>query len=215
MGGSNWKFSAADAPWKNGATEALVKSVKRALHTIIGDQVLTFSEFQTVIYEASQLVNQRPIGRSPTQPDDGTYLCPNDLLLGRASSHVPQGPFKERSSMKYRLDFIQELVQQFWKRWTRDLFPHLVIRPKWHVEKRNVKTNDVVMIQDSNNLRGKYKMGIVTETYPSNDGRVRRVKVSYKNNTEGPNYTGAKFVSVERAVQKLIVIVPNDSDGEE
>ena len=95
VGGSNWKFSAADAPWQNVATEALVKSVKRALHTIIGYQVLTFSEFQTVIYEASQLVNQRPIGRSPTQPDDGTYLCPNDLLLGRASSHVPQGPFKE------------------------------------------------------------------------------------------------------------------------
>ena len=94
VGGSNWKFSAADAPWQNGATEALVKSVKKALHTIISDQILSFSEFQTVIFEAAQLVNQRPIGRNPSQPDDDTYLCPNDLLLGRASSNVPQGPFK-------------------------------------------------------------------------------------------------------------------------
>ena len=57
IGGSTWTFSTADAPWMNGATEALVKSVKKALHTIIGEQILTFSEFQTVIYEAAQLVN--------------------------------------------------------------------------------------------------------------------------------------------------------------
>ena len=33
--GSDWEFCAPDAPWMNGATEALVKSVKKALHTII------------------------------------------------------------------------------------------------------------------------------------------------------------------------------------
>ena len=106
VGGSNWEFSAAEAPWTNGATEALVKSVKRALHTIIQDQILTFSEFQTVMYEAAELVNERPIGRTPTQPDDGSCLCPNDLLLGRASTRVP---FKDRCGHKYRLDFLERL----------------------------------------------------------------------------------------------------------
>jgi hypothetical protein len=208
VGGSNWTFTTADAPWMNGATEALVKSVKRALHTIIGDQVLTFSEFQTVMYEAAQLVNQRPIGRHPTHPDDGSYLCPNDLLLGRATSHVPQGPFKERTSNKHRFDFLQCVVNQFWKRWTRDLFPSMIIQPKWHVEKRNVAVGDVVMIQDSNAFRGSYRMGIVQETFPSRDGKVRTVKVAYKNNDEGPDYNGKRYTTVERAVHKLIVIVP-------
>ena len=211
VGGSDWKFSTTDAPWMNGVTEALVKSVKRALQTILGDQVLSFSELQTVLYEAAQLVNQRPIGRNPTQPDDGTYLCPNDLLLGRASAHVPQGPFKERSSLRYRLDFIQTLVKYFWDRWKRDLFPNLVIQQKWHVERRNVAVNDVVMIQDSNMLRGKFRMGIVTGVSPSQDGKIRRVNVSYKNNVEGCTYTGTKFTTVERPVHKLVVIIPAET----
>ena len=36
-------------------------------------------------------MNQRPIGRIPNDPDDGSYLCPNDMLPGRAISMVPQG----------------------------------------------------------------------------------------------------------------------------
>ena len=111
---SEWKFSPPDAPWVNGATEALVKSVKKAISATIGDQILTFSELQTVMFEASQLVNQRPIGKHPSDPTEGSYLCPNDLRLGRSSPDVPQGPFKERSSIKHRFDFIQGLVNSFW-----------------------------------------------------------------------------------------------------
>ena len=130
----------------NGATEALVKSTKKALNAAVGDQIMDFSELQTVMYEAAQIVNQRPIGRHPTHPDDGSYLCPNDLLLGRASPQIPQGPFKQRASDRYRLDFIQQVVQGFWKKRTRDYFPRLIIRSKWHVERTNVKKRDVVLI---------------------------------------------------------------------
>ena len=83
-----WNFAPADAPWMNGVTEALVKSAKKALNAAIGDQIMNFSELQTVMYEAAQIVNQVPIGKHPTSPDDGSYLCPNDLLLGRASPEV-------------------------------------------------------------------------------------------------------------------------------
>ena len=57
----------------------------------IDDKVMTFSELQTVCFEAANLVNERPIGRHPTLPDDESYLCPNDLLLGRYTSRVPSG----------------------------------------------------------------------------------------------------------------------------
>ena len=115
--GTDWSFPPPNAPWHNGATEALVKTVKRAVNTAIGDQVLTFSELQTVLFEAAQLVNQRPIGQHPSHPEDGKYLCPNDLILGRASPNAPQGPFLERTSGKYRFDFIQSIVDTFWKKW--------------------------------------------------------------------------------------------------
>lgn len=54
-----------------------MKSVKKAMSIAIGESTLGFSELQTVCYEAANLVNERP--------DDGSYLCPNDLLLGRAT----------------------------------------------------------------------------------------------------------------------------------
>ena len=195
-----WSFCPADAPWQNGSTEALIKTIKRALNAVVGNQVCSYAEFQTVVYEAAQLVNQRPIGRQPLTPDDGTYLCPNDLILGRSTNHVPQGPFNKKSNMNQRLNFIQEIVDHFWKRWSREVFPSLVIEPKWHVERRNLSTGDVVMIQDSNVVRGEWKIGIVVKILDSRDGRVRNVLVKYKN--------GTTDVKVKRAVQRLIVIVP-------
>ena len=79
-----------DASWMNGVTESLVKSIKRSLNTAIGDQVLSFSELQTTMFECVQLVNQRPIGRHPTEPEDGSYLCPNDLIPGRSYPNLPE-----------------------------------------------------------------------------------------------------------------------------
>ena len=45
--GFQWKFTPADAPWQNGISEALIKTIKRTLKLTIGD-ILTFSELQTV-----------------------------------------------------------------------------------------------------------------------------------------------------------------------
>lgn len=35
---------------------------------------------------------------SPNDSHNGSYLCPNEILLGHASSEVPHGPFKEKNS---------------------------------------------------------------------------------------------------------------------
>ena len=201
--GFKWTFSPADAPWYNGAAEALVKTVKRALTTAIGDQVLTYSELQTCMFEAAQLVNQRPIGIKPCDPNQGTYLSPNDLILGRSSPDIPQGPFKERSSFRHRFDFLQQLVDAFWKRWSREVFPSLVVYPKWHTERRNVTVGDIVVVQDSNCIRGEWRKAIVTKADASNDGRVRRVTLEY--------VSGSTRISIERPVQRIIVLVPKSS----
>ena len=198
---TEWVFSPADAPWYNGAAEALVKSAKRALNAAIGETVLRFSELQTVMYEAAQLLNQRPIGECPNNPDDQTYLCPNDLLLGRASPTTPQIQFDTVASSYRRFEFTQRIISTFWRRWIREVFPNLVIESKWHVEKRNVQPGDVVMMQDANAVRGNWKKALVERVLQSQDGRIRRVIVAYRNDQ------GTR-VEVERAVQRLIVLVP-------
>ena len=213
MGGFQWNFTPADAPWQNGASESLIKSVKRALTAIIGESILTFSELQTVFYEVTNLVNERPIGRHPTSPDDGSYLCPNDLLLGRSTTRVPSGPFKESTTPKHRFEFIQHIIHAFWKKWTRTYFPDLIVRQNWHTAHRNLNSGDVVLIRDSNLVRGQWRLGIVSRTFPGTDGNVRRVQVKYKNPKPGEpvtKYDGKGYVTIERPVHRLVVLLPKE-----
>ena len=62
-----------------------------------------------------------------------------------------------------------------------------------------------MLIQDSNLVRDQWRRGIIIEATPCKDGRVRRVKVEC-------NSDSTKKV-LERAVEKLIVLVPNDELG--
>ena len=130
--GLKWEFTPADAPWQNGISEALIKSVKRAITAAIGQNIMIFSELQTVCFEVANLINERPIGRHPTTPEDGAYLCPNNILLGRASARIPSGPFEGDANPRRRFYFVQGIINAFWSRWTRDFFPSLLIKQKWH-----------------------------------------------------------------------------------
>ena len=209
--GLDWSFTLADAPWQNGVTESLIKSIKKALTSSIGENVMTFSELQTVCFEAANLVNARPIGKHPTTIEDGTYLCPNDLILGRTTVRVPAGPFNETSSNKHRLKFIQDIVNAFWKKWTRDYFPYLIIQQKWHTAQRNLQVGDIVIIQDSNQTRGNWKLGTVSTVKLGIDGKVRNVEVKYKNpkpNEPATKYSGHGYVTVERPVHRLVLLIP-------
>lgn len=104
--GIQWKFVTPAAPHQNGCVESLIKTNKKALKSAIGEQVLTPFELYTCLMEVGNLVNQRPIGHISNDPDDGAYLCPNDMLLGQASSTVPQRPFKEMQNPRHRVEFI-------------------------------------------------------------------------------------------------------------
>lgn len=204
--GLTWHFSTPGAAWQNGCVEALIKSIKKCITIAVGDQVLSFPELQTVIFEAANLVNERPIGIYNRNIEDGSYLSPNDLLLGRASARVPAGPFKEYTSIKQRHAFIQSIVDSFWKRWQRDFFPSLIIRQKWHVQKRNVCMGDIVLIKDCGAIRGTWKLGKIVKLHDNADKLIRNVDVQYKCNIDD------KLITVKRAVQNLVVILPVEED---
>ena len=73
-------------------------------------------ELYTYLLEVANLVNSRSIGRVPNDPDDETYISPNDILLGRSTSEVPQGPFRETKNPRHRVEFVQKLVDSFWRK---------------------------------------------------------------------------------------------------
>ena len=180
--GLKWKFNrSADAAWQNGVSEALIKSVKRSLAMLIGCSVLTFSDLQIIFFEIANLMNERPIGlKSGMDVELGTYLCPNDLLLGRASNKVPAGSWSTSDNTQKRLNFIQNIVDTFWRKWQRDYFPTLIVRQKWHTSKRNLQPGDIVLIQDANVVRGKWKMGQVVNVEMGRDNKVRDANIRYK-----------------------------------
>ena len=56
-----WLFHPADSPHRNGAAEAAVRVLKRGLSSVGEEGNLTALEFQTLLYLAANLSNERPI----------------------------------------------------------------------------------------------------------------------------------------------------------
>lgn len=200
--GIKWKFVTPTAAHQNGCAESLIRSVKNALKHAIGEQTLTCLELQTVVFEAANLVNERPIGLLSNDPNDGPYLCPNDILLGRASSSIPHGPFPETNNPRHRVEFCQKIIDSFWHRWYRDVFPTLVPRRKWNVQKRNVQVNDYVLVAEPNPFRGKWTKGLIVKVFPGDDGKVRNVRVK------------TLVGEYERPITKIVVLLPAEGHSE-
>lgn len=62
-------------------------------------------------------------------------------------------------------------------------------------------------------------MGLVKEVFPGEDGKVRRVLVTYKNFHVGSSdqdyYGVSEAVTVSRSVQRLALLVPKDMDNKD
>lgn len=161
-----------------------------------------------MLFEVANLLNERPIGLKPgSDVNAGSYLCPNELLLGRASNHAPVGVWLEEDTNK-RMDCLNNIVTAFWRKWQRDFFPSLVVQQKWQTAKRHVKTGDLVLVQDSNAVRGVWRFAQVDATPTGHDGLVRDVVVRYKNQQSGSKYEGTSDVKIRRFIHRLAVILP-------
>ncbi|KAL3973928.1 GTP-binding protein [Sarotherodon galilaeus] len=220
-----WKVNPADSPHRNGAAEAAVRIVKRALQSLGRESGLSYSEFQTALHVAANLANERPID-ARVQSREGCihYVTPNTLLLGRASQN---GDFKMFDFSVYpykRLQAIQAEVSKFWRSWSQLAGPNLFVRSKWHTAHRNVAVGDVVWLSDQNALRGHFKMGIVVSTNPDKKGIVRDVNVRVCSSYSGSvakslraedlssGSKGATPVAqatiLHRDVRRLVVLLP-------
>ena len=211
--GLTWVFGPADSPWHQGAVESLIKAAKRAIHFSVSNQRLSVPEFLTVCCEVSNLLNERPIGVKPSVDSTINVLTPNSLLLGRATASNPLGWQPYDASIVTRYHLVQSVVEDFWKRWTELYAPALVVQRKWHTATRNLCPGDVVIVADKNTLRGDYRLALVQDVFPGEDGKVRKVTVKYKSYRTGEKvheYRGARDTVVSRAVQRLALVVPVD-----
>ena len=82
----SWKLSPKNSPWKQGRSEVRIKTLKRMLTIVITSVKLTPLELQTVLYEAANLCNERPLGVNKVPNADGSHaiITPNCLHMGRS-----------------------------------------------------------------------------------------------------------------------------------
>ena len=114
----------------------------------------------------------------------------------------------ESATTGRRLEFIDRMINSFWKKLQHYYFPALLIRQKWHVTKRNMKVGDIVLVQDSNVIRGKWKLGQVVNAEPGHDGMVRDVQICYRIQKQNKEYEIGGEVLIKRSVHRLIVLLP-------
>ena len=225
--GIEWRFIMANSQHQTGGVEVMVKLAKGAIKAImheLGQNKVTLNELNTILAEAANLINSRPIGLKPNRDTDVEYLTPNSLLLGRSSDTISGGPFEAKDMFDQgskfdqdRFKLTQRIVNQFWEVWMKNYFPTLLVRKKWHHRQRNLQVGDVCLLQDSNQVRGEFRMCRVSRVFPDPKGIVRNVEVLAAHKQDGSrSYHPQGLSRLRRHVNNLIVIVPvDDEDNKE
>ncbi|XP_067936851.1 uncharacterized protein [Watersipora subatra] len=183
--GMEWIFGPADAPWYQGGAEALIKSIKKCLRFCMSGQRLSAAEFLTVCTEAANVMNERPLGRIPSDDGEINMLTPNSLLLGRCFSNSLGHATQLADSSSMRADLVEQVSDRFWKHWLQLLAPTMAVHTKWLKNQRNLQVGDIVLVSDSNALRSQYHLAEVIKTYPDKKGLVRRADLRYRSYSTG------------------------------
>ena len=220
-----WEFIMPNSQHQNGGAEAMVKVAKGVIKSLLkalGHTVLSLNELFTLFDECSNLVNERPIGLKPNSRTDPEYLSPNSLLLGRSSERIASGPFQSKDEFcdnplkaKSRFLLVQRITDQYWKVWQNLYFPTLLVRQKWHHQKRNLMVGDICKLRDTNSLRGEWRLCRVVKVHPDKTGVVRNVDIEVAAKYSGDvKYKFQAPSAISRHVSNLVVLLPADIDEE-
>ena len=160
--------------------------VKQALYKTIGKTTLSFNELEGVLLDVEQTLNNRPL--SYVEDDiQLPVLTPNSLIFGQPNL-IPteeESFLDDKGDLRKRFRFVQKCKDNAWSRWTQEYLKGLRERHdlKHDGNRTEPNTGDVVIIKGDEKNRGRWKLGIVTDMFPGNDGVVRAVELRTKNGT--------------------------------
>ena len=193
-------------PEGQGAVERLILEVKKSLK-VITKNLLTFGELDTLLSEASYLVNCRPLQHNPSLGEDG-FLCPNDILFGRSDRDPPMTDIAD-TSMTRRAAQKQRIIDEFWSKWSNSYMLTLTKYQKWKHGSRNSKPGDVIIMLDKELQKGKFVRGLVDSVKKDSDNYVRKVTIKYRVPQKCPaiEYKPSVFRYTERNVRGLALLM--------
>lgn len=155
-----WSFNPPSAPHFGGLWEAGVKSFKTHLHRVVGEQVLTVEEFQTVLSQIEAVLNSRPLCPLSADPSDLEVLSPGHFLTTEPLVTLP-GPDLSNTPMRQldRWQLLQRMLQDFWQRWRMEYLQTLQQRPKWLKQVTPLAEGALVLVQEANAPPLQWKRG--------------------------------------------------------
>ncbi|UYV77229.1 hypothetical protein LAZ67_15000185, partial [Cordylochernes scorpioides] len=177
--GTEWKFSPPGAPHFGGLWEAGIKCFRYHFRRIIGETLLTYEEFLTLIVQIEACLNSRPSGPISGDPSDLAVLTPAHFLLTSSSCCVPEEDLLSVQLLP-RWKMVQRMVQHLWRQWSTDYIHNLQQRHKWRTPRPNVATGSLVLVREEHVPPAKWIMGRVVEIHPGKDGLVRVVSIRTK-----------------------------------
>lgn len=119
--GTTWHFSPPFAPHFNGLAEAGIRSAKYHIKRVIGESTLTFEELTTLLIQIEACLNSRPLSPRTADSEDLSPLTPGHFLIGIPLNTVPEKSlFDVNTNRLSRWQNVQKMVQQFWKRWSKE-----------------------------------------------------------------------------------------------
>jgi len=180
--GTNWHFIPPSSPHFGGLWEAGVKSTKQHLKRIMGNDLFTFEELNTLLVQIEACLNSRPLTEMSHDPSDLCALTPGHFLIGEPLTAIPE-PWLDSKPVSHlaRWKFLQGKLQHFWKRWQMEYLSRLQQRPKWLQQKANVEVGDLVLLREDNMPPLKWSMARILDCHPGDDGLVRVVTVRTAN----------------------------------
>lgn len=170
---------------------------------LVGGQQLWYSQLQTLAVRIEACLNSRPLIPLHDDPDDKFALTPGDFLIGAPLLAVPEPSLTEVPTNRLKQwQWLRQIHQHFWKRWSDEYLSTLQTRDKWHRRSENIRVGDIVLIRHENLPPTHWRLGRITEVHPGSDGLIRNATLK----------TAYGFCT--RAVQKLCRLVESfEPDG--
>ncbi|XP_062530654.1 uncharacterized protein LOC119630128 [Bombyx mori] len=191
--GITWHFQPPYASHFGGLFEAGVKSFKHHFYRVLGTQTQTYDEMHTLLCQIEAVLNSRPLCLLSSDPTDPLPLTPSHFLIGGPLTALPDVSLTESTSSKLtRWRWVQQCLQHFWKRWSREYLHEIQQRNKWfHNRGPLIREGTIVVVRDDNLPPLHWRLARVHALHPGSDNVTRVVTVQIGN------------TFVKRAVVKL------------
>ena len=187
----------------HGKVERKIRQVRESMNKALHNDRLSILQWETLAAEVANSINNLPIAikNKIADLDNLDLLTPNRLRLGRNNDRSPCGPLFVNGKHDKIITANKEIFDKWFEQWLISYVPNLMQKPKWFKSDSNLSIGDVVLfLKKEGDLNIQYQYGMIKSIETSQDGKVRKANVRYRNHNENVDRI------TRRAVRELVII---------